>query len=351
MNLKIESLEIGGSKTIVIAEAGVNHLGRMDYAEELVKTAARAGADIVKFQTYKADKLTTKDAPRFWSWEGEKSQDGSQHDSYALLDSFGREQHEQLKQLCDKYNVVFMSTPFDEESADMLVDIGMKGFKIASCDLTNLPFLKHIAKHQLPMLLSTGAANIEEIAKAVSVIEGEGNSQICIMHCTLCYPTNPKDSNLAALKDIAENFPENVLGLSDHTLGTIVPAASILYGAKVIEKHYTFDKNLPDSADHWLSLDESQMTQLVEQLRELEGAIGDGRKVKLECETPAHQYARRSLVSQTSITSGNRITREMLAIKRPGTGLAPEYLDRFIGAVAARDIDADSLLKLDDIVE
>ncbi len=351
MNIKIESLEIGGDKTIVIAEAGVNHLGRMDYAEELVKTAARAGADIVKFQTYKADKLSTKKAPRFWSWEGEHDQEGSQHDSYSNLDSFGKNEYIELKKICEKHGVVFMSTPFDEDSADMLVDIGMKGFKIASCDLTNLPFLKHIAKNQLPILLSTGAATIEEIRQAVDVIESEGNQQICIMHCTLCYPTNPKDSNLSALNHIAEEFPGYVLGLSDHTLGTIVPSASILYGAKVIEKHYTFDKTLPDSADHWLSLNESEMKVMVDNLRELEVAIGGGKKVKLECETPAHQFARRSLVSEVDIKAGDVLTREMLGIKRPGTGLAPEFLDRFVGQVASRDIEADRLLTMSDIVE
>ena len=350
MNIKIESLEIGGDKTIVIAEAGVNHLGRMDYAEELVKTAAKAGADIVKFQTYKADKLSTKNAPRFWSWEGERDQTGSQHDSYSVLESFGKKEHAKLKELCDRYNVVFMSTPFDEDSADMLVEIGMKAFKIASCDLTNLPFLKHIASKQLPILLSTGAANITEIKQAVETIEAQGNNQICIMHCTLCYPTNPKDSNLKAINNIAEHFPNYVLGLSDHTLGTIVPSASILYGVKVIEKHYTFDKTLPDSADHWLSLNEQEMTLMVDQLRELEVAMGEGKKVKLECETPAHQFARRSLVSELDIKKGETITRDMLSIKRPGTGLAPEFLERFVGQVAAKDIQADTLLSMDDII-
>ena len=349
MALKIESVEIGGDKTIIIAEAGVNHLGRMDYAEELIKTAARAGADIIKFQTYKADKLSTKDAPRFWSWEGEQKEEGSQHDSYSLLDSFEKEQYVELKKMCDQYGVVFLSTPFDEESADMLVEIGMKGFKVASCDLTNLPFLKHLATKQLPILLSTGAADIDEIRKAVEVIEAEGNKQICIMHCTLCYPTDPKDSNLSALNDIEQAFPGYVLGLSDHTLGTIVPAASILYGAKVIEKHYTFDKTLPYSADHWLSLDEAEMKQMVDQVRELEIAIGHGKKVKLECETPAHKYARRSLVSQKAIKKGQTIERDMLAIKRPGTGLAPEFLDRFVGGKATRDINPDELLQIDDV--
>jgi N,N'-diacetyllegionaminate synthase len=349
MGFDVGKVKVGSGRTVVIAEAGVNHLGRMDYAEELIKTAARAGADIVKFQTYKASKLTTQNAPRFWSWEGEIKSAGSQFDSYARLDSFEREQYIELIKMCDQYGVEFMSTPFDFDAADMLADIGMKGYKIASCDLNNLPFLKHIAAKGLPIMLSTGAADISEIRKAVNVIEAEGNRKLCIMHCTLCYPTDPKDSNLAALKDIEEHFPDYVLGLSDHTLGTIVPAASVLYGSQVIEKHYTFDKTLPESADHWLSLDEKELADMVRQVRTLEQAIGGGRKVRLECEMPAFKFARRSVVAVQSIKMGAVITPDMLAAKRPGTGLPPEFIDRFVGAVAARDIDPDTLLKLEDI--
>lgn len=349
MAFSIGRINFDGSRTIVIAEAGVNHLGRMDLAEELVMTAARAGADVIKFQTYKAEKLTTKDAPRFWNWEGEEVSDGSQFDSYSLLDSFGEEQYLQLKALCDKYSIEFLSTPFDEESVDLLVRIGSGGFKMASCDLNNLPFLEYVAKQQLPMLISTGASDIEEIKRAVEVIESTGNKQICIMHCTLCYPTDPKDSNLSALHDIAEHFPGYLLGLSDHTLGTIVPAASVLYGVRVIEKHYTFDKSLPLSADHWLSLDEAQMKRLVDDVRELEVAIGCGRKVRLECETPAFKFARRSVVAATRIEKGTVFSHENLALKRPGTGLPPEFIDRFVGGKATKSIDADALLTLEDI--
>ena len=346
--LTIGRVTIGGPRTVVIAEAGVNHLGRLDYAEELVKTAARAGADVVKFQTYKAENLTTKDAPRFWTWEGEVATEGSQFDSYSLLDSFGREQHIQLMEMCQKYGVEFMSTPFDEEAADMLVDIGMKGFKIASCDLNNLPFLSHIAAKGLPILLSTGAGTLEDIRRAVDAIEAQGNSQIGILHCTLCYPTEPADSNLSALHDIRAHFPDYILGLSDHTLGTTVPAASVLYGAKVIEKHYTFDKTLPYSADHWLSLSEPEFTKMVEEVRTLEAAIGHGRKEVLECETPAHSFARRSVVSVDEIPADTKITADMLAIKRPGTGLPPEFFDRIVGTRSARPIAADSLLTMED---
>jgi sialic acid synthase SpsE len=349
MEFKIGNVNFGGDKTVVIAEAGVNHLGRMDYAEELIKTAARAGADIVKFQTYKAKNLTTIDAPRFWNWEGEHEKNGSQFDSYSMLDSFEEKEYKNLIDLCKKYNIEFMSTPFDEGAVDMLVDIGMKGFKIASCDLNNYPFLKYIARKKLPMLISTGASTINEIKKAVDVIENEGNSNIGIMHCTLCYPTEPKDSNLLAINDIKQKFPKYLIGLSDHTLGTIVPAASILLGVGFVEKHYTFDKKLPDSADHWLSLNEEELSAMIKNIRILEVAKGTGEKIVLDCEMPAHNFARRSIVATENIQKGTVITESMIAMKRPGTGLAPEFKDRVIGSVAKKLIKIDSLIDILDI--
>jgi sialic acid synthase SpsE len=349
MEFNIGKVTIGGPKTVIIAEAGVNHLGRMDYAEELIKTAARAGADIIKFQTYKAEKLALKTAPRFWNWDGEEKKDGSQFDSYSKLDSFERNQYEKLIELCDKYDIEFLSTPFDKEAVDMLVSIGMKGFKIASCDINNLPFISYIASKNLPILLSTGAAEINEIRRAVEVINKQGNNKICIMHCTLCYPTEPKDANLTAINDILKHFPEYVPGLSDHTLGTIIPAASVVLGAKVIEKHYTFDKTLPYSADHWLSLNEEELSELVEQVRILEQATGIGKKVRLDCEMPAFKYARRSIVTTKEIIVGETIREEHLSLKRPGTGLAPEMLYEIVGKKAKRTIPADSILSFEDI--
>lgn len=348
MEFKIGNVVFGGDRTVIIAEAGVNHLGRMDYAEELIKTAARAGADVIKFQTYKAKNLTTLNAPRFWNWEGEQKTEGSQFDSYSILDSFEKKEYLALIALCKKYNIEFMSTPFDEEAVDMLVDIGMKGFKIASCDLNNHPFLTYIAKKNLPILISTGAADIKDIKEAVSVIESAGNSQIGIMHCTLCYPTEPKDSNLLAILDIAKNFPGYLIGLSDHTLGITVPAASVLLGVKFIEKHYTFDKTLPDSADHWLSLNERELSRLVEDVRTLEVASGCGEKIRLECELPAFKYARRSIVAVKEIPAGTLISEDMIAMKRPGTGLPPSYKDRVVGSKARRNLHPDELIGIED---
>lgn len=349
MTFKIGNVTVGGERTVIMAEAGVNHLGRMDYAEELIKTAARAGADIVKFQTYKAEKLTTRNAERFWTWGGERVEDGTQFDSYSVLDSFEEKQYAELIGLCEQYGIEFMSTPFDDDSVDMLVDLGMKGFKIASGDLTNIPMLQHIATKSLPVFLSTGAAEIPEIAAAVEVFEAAGNRDLCIMHCTLCYPTEAKDANLSAINDIREHFPDYVMGLSDHTLGTIVPAASVLYGVKAIEKHYTFDKTLPDSADHWLSADEAELTRLVEDVQTLDQAIGCNKKIRLECELPAHVGARRSIVAATAIKQGERFNSENLAVKRPGDGLQPDKFGEILGKVAARNIDEDEKISLADI--
>tara|TARA_B100001093_G_scaffold514950_1_gene590171 strand:+ start:291 stop:1343 length:1053 start_codon:yes stop_codon:yes gene_type:complete len=345
MEFKIGDVHFGGRNTIVIAEAGVNHLGRMDFAEKLIKTAKRSGADIIKFQTYKASKLTTVNAPRFWNWDGEKKKEGSQFDSYSNLDSFEEKQYLELIKLCKKYDIEFMSTPFDIESADMLVNLGMKGFKIASCDITNTPFLKHISKYNLPVLLSTGASNLDEIQKAVSILQDGGVRDIGIMQCTLCYPTEPKDANLNAIKTIQDKFKNHLVGFSDHTLGNLIASASILFGVKFIEKHYTFDKSLPDSADHWLSLDESELTEFVINLRTLEQSLGSTIKEKKECEENTFKFARRSLVSNSNIKSGQILVANDIAIKRPGTGLKPELFNVYIGKTANRNIPEDSILE------
>ncbi len=349
MGFKIGNVKFSGKKTIIIAEAGVNHLGRMDYAEQLIKTAKRAGADIIKFQTYKAEKLTTATAPRFWNWEGERDESGSQYDSYAILDSFGKDEYNHLYDLCQKFDIEFLSTPFDRESAQMLVDIGMKGFKVASCDITNIPFLRFLGEFRLPILLSTGASTIEEVRMAVEVLEAKGCHDIGIMQCTLCYPTDPQNAHLKAIQHITAEFKNHLIGFSDHTLGTLIPSASILYGVSFIEKHYTFDKTLPDSADHWLSLDEKEMAKMIQDIRILEKAMGTANKTKLACEDKTFKFARRSLVSRIDIQKGHVLSESNLTCKRPGTGLAPIYMDRFIGCNARHDIPKDTLLSLDDI--
>ena len=344
----IGNVEFNRDKTVIIAEAGVNHIGSIENGKKLIQEAKKAGADIIKFQTYKADKLTLKTAPRFWDWDGEKDKDGSQYDSYSNLDSFGQNEHEALFKYCKEQDIEFMSTPFDNESADMLISLGMKGFKVASCDITNIPFIKYLAKKQLPMLISTGAANISEISDAVGAIEEEGNKKILIMQCTLCYPTQPQDANLNFINHIKETFPNYLVGLSDHTLGNIIASASVLYGVSAIEKHFTFDKTLPDSADHWLSLDPFELKELVENVKIINSSKGSSKKIKLECEEETFKYARRSIVSSKKLSKGREISYSDLSYKRPGTGISPKDYKAIIGRILTRDIEKDTLLKYSD---
>jgi sialic acid synthase SpsE len=347
MEFSIGKVEFTKERTVIIAEAGVNHLGQMDYAEKLISAAARSGADIVKFQTYKADKLTTKNAPRFWNWEGEEKANGSQHDSYSTLDQFGEAEYLAMKSLCDKYGIEFMSTPFDFDSVDLLVNVGVKGFKVASCDLTNFPLLRHIASKNMPMLLSTGAAEIREISEAITEIKSVSQCPILIMHCTLCYPTKAKDANLLALNDIRMNFPGYLLGLSDHTLGTLIASTSVALGVRAIEKHFTFDKTLPKSADHWLSLDEADLTKLVLDVREIEDALGTGRKELLEAEKLAWAYARRSVVTTRGISQGTVMVESDFTMKCPGTGLHSRNIVDLVGKRSLVDIQEDQIVSLD----
>jgi len=346
---KIGKVSIGSGEPIIIAEAGVNHLGRMDYAERLATEAAKAGAHIIKFQTYKAEKLSTKDAPRFWDWEGEEDASGSQFDSYSELDSFEYDQYVELKGICVANNIEFMSTPFDYDAVDMLEKVGVSAYKMASCDITNLPFLKYVASTKKPILLSTGAATIKEIDQAIKTIEAASDAPIVIMHCTLCYPTKDQDANLLALKDIAKNFPDYILGLSDHTLGTPIPIASVLLGVEVIEKHYTFDKTLPLSADHWLSVDPLELKEIVENTKRVAKAMGSEKKKLFDCEIPAHKYARRSLVTKVALEAGDEISEETITFKRPGTGISPAEFDSIKGRSINKKIDADVVIQWNDL--
>lgn len=331
----------------IIAEAGVNHNGSLVRAKELIRKAAEAGADAVKFQTYKADKLVTKTAPRFWNWKGEEKKTGTQHDSYSLLDTFPLKHYPELIKTCKKYGIEFLSTPFDEESADALVKFGMKAIKVSSSDVTNLPFLSHLAKYKLPILLSVGASTIGEIEEAVHTIEKTGNKKIVIMQCTLVYPTPYEHANLRVMPALAMIFPEYPIGLSDHTLGTHIPPAAVALGARIIEKHYTVDKKLMKSADHWLSVDPSELREMVSAIRNVEAALGTSRKYVLPVERHTYLYDKRSLVSEWSIKKGTKITKNMLTHKRPGTGIRPKYKDIVIGRLASIDIPADTTITWD----
>ena len=349
--MKIGKTILNKKQTRFLAEAGVNHNNSIENAEKLIMTASRAGADIIKFQTYKAEKLVTKKAERFWNWEGELIKDGSQYDSYSQLDKFNEPEYKKMKQICDQHNIEFMSTPFDIDSVHMLKRLGVNAYKIASCDITNFQLLKEVSKVKLPILLSTGASNIEEIGKALKFLEqcGMNNNNICIMHCTLCYPTKPEDANLDAILDIKKNFPNHLLGLSDHTLGIDVALAASMYEISIIEKHYTYDKNLQLSADHWLSIDEDEAKKLVDKLKIFNKSRGHGIKEKLNCESNTHKLARRSVVANTNIKSGKVIEENDIIAKRPGTGIPASEFFNIVGKAAKRDIEEDEIIKYEDI--
>lgn len=333
--------------TYVIAEAGVNHNGSLARAKELIKKAAEAGADAVKFQTYKAGKLVTKTAPRFWDWKGEKKKKGTQYDSYSLLDKFPLQYYPELIRTCKKYGIEFLSTPFDEDSADALVRFGMKAIKVSSSDVTNLPFLANLAKYKLPVLLSVGASTMGEIEEAVHTIERAGNKKIIIMQCTLVYPTPFEHANLRVIPTLATLFPEYPIGLSDHTLGVHIPPAAVALGARMIEKHYTVDKTLTKSADHWLSVDPKELKEMIQAIRHVEEALGSTRKYVLPAEHHTYLYDKRSIVSACAIKKGTKITKRMLTHKRPGTGIRPKYIDVVIGRRAAVDIPEDTTITWD----
>ena len=342
---------IGGEEpAFIVAEAGVNHNGSLERAKDLVIQAANAGADAIKFQTYKAEKLVTKNAPRFWNWDGEEIPDGTQYDSYSQLDKLPLDAYYEIAKTCRRHNIEFISTPFDEESADFLTEeLGMKAIKVSSSDITNISFLKHLAKKQLPMMVSTGAATLGEIEEAINTIRNEGNEKIIILHCTLCYPTEAKDANLRIISTLKTVFPRYPIGLSDHTRGITIPIAAVALGAKVIEKHYTIDKTLLKSADHWLSVDAQELKEMVNSIRMVELALGSSEKKVFDVEQETYKYDKRSIVAAKDIPGGTIIREDMLVMKRPGTGIQPKFIDLITGRKAVKDIKEDTLLSWDDV--
>jgi len=344
-------LKLRTGEPFFIAEAGVNHLGSLELGERLIKEAAEAGAHAIKFQSYKAENLCTKDAPRFWDWEGEIDQEGSQHDSYSHLDSFGEAEHLELKKLCDSYGIEFMSTPFDDEATNYLDRVGINAYKIASCDVTNHPLLRTVAAKGKIVMLSTGASTLEEIQDAVDVLENNGTDKIVIMHCNLKYPTDPSDINLSMIDSIRDHFGDSyVYGLSDHTMNVETPSFAVAKGANVVEKHYTVDKTLDKSADHWLSVDPPQVKQIV-RLMDLSSVMLGKHTTKQSTpsEDRARLYARRSIVTIDSIKEGDFFTTENIGCKRPGTGISPTMFETIIGKRATKDIQVDSVLDPKDV--
>jgi N-acetylneuraminate synthase/N,N'-diacetyllegionaminate synthase len=337
-----------GAPTLVVAEGGVNHNGDIELAERLVDAAAAAGADAVKFQTFSTDALVSRHAPKA-SYQRETTGDAEgQREMLARLE-LGLASHAALMTRAARRGLVFFSTPFDHGSADLLERLGVPCFKISSGEITNLPLLQHVAAKGRPLILSTGMATLEEVEEAVAVIRKAGDPPLVLLHCVSAYPAAAEEMNLRAMDTLRERFGCPV-GLSDHTLGIEVALAAVARGAAVIEKHLTVDKGLP-GPDHRASLDPHEFAALVRGIRTVEAALGDGEKRPTPSEADTRAVARKSLVAARAIRAGERLAADMVAIKRPGTGISPADLERALGRMVIRDLAVDEVIGWDALVE
>lgn len=329
------------SRCFVIAEAGVNHNGDLDSAKELVNAAKEAGADAVKFQTFKTEKLVTQTALKAPYQKQNTKPNESQYKMLRRLE-LSEKAHRILMEHCKKRNILFLSSPFDEESADLLDRLGVPAFKIGSGEVSNLPFLSYVARRGKPVILSTGMSYLKEVGKAVQTIRKAGCTQLALLHCVSNYPADPADANLRALHTLAKEFKTPV-GFSDHTPGVTVALAAAAMGACILEKHLTLDRKLL-GPDHEASLLPNELKQLIAGVRVIKVAMGHGRKVPARSEVSIKAVARRSLVSAREIPAGTVLTEDLIAIKRPGTGLPPSMQPLLIGRKAIKRIPADALL-------
>jgi len=345
----IGSRRVGeGEPTYVIAEGGVNHRCRLDLALEMVREARQAGADAIKFQTYKAGKIVTRWAERYWE-DDEPS--GTQYAIFKRSDRFGPDEFRRLAEACVEEGIAFLSTPFDLEAVAMLDGLGMPAFKIASADLTDAPLLERVAATGKPVLQSTGAAMLQEVGAWLARARNLGVRDVGLLHCVLCYPTAVEDANLRRIARIAEWFPEAVVGLSDHTDAAVaseVAVAAVALGAGIVEKHFTLNRDWPGD-DHYHSADPAMLARMVEAVRTAERALGAAYDGVLACEERSRQYARRSIIAARLIRTGETVRPEMLIMKRPGTGIPPTEIDRVVGRKAARDIAEDATIEWDDL--
>lgn len=339
---------VGRDKPVfIVAEAACNHMCNMVLAKEMIDAAVEAGADSIKFQTYKAEKLVTSDAMAFWGDEKV-----SQVEYYRKLDRFGRKEYEELFAYASSKGIIAFSSPFDEESATMLFDVGMPLFKIASCDIPDLRQLRQIARFGRPIILSTGASSEEEIDRAIMTIFEQGNFKLMLLACTLSYPTEFSDANLLRIQTLQERYPGVIIGISDHTPpdpNMIIPSVAVSLGARIIEKHYTIDRSMKGSG-HFFAMAPSDLKKMVENVRLTETLFGDGKLGVASSEIKAWNSARRSIVAEIKINKGETITSSMLGIKRPAVGLPASRIDDVVGKKALANIRKDQPI-MEDLFE
>lgn len=332
------------NKTFIIAEAGVNHNGDINLAYELIDVASASGANAVKFQTWKTENLLNKDVEKADYQKKITDKDESQFDMIKKLE-LPFEDFRKLKNYCDTKGIEFMSSCTDNESLDFLMEIGMTKIKTSSADLTNYPFLKHIASYNKELIISTGMATLDEIKNSVDVLlaNGQSKSNLSILHCNSEYPTPLNDVNLNAMSVMKDSFKVNV-GYSDHTAGIEVAIAAVSLGATIIEKHFTLDKNM-EGPDHKASLDPVELKLMVNSIRNIEQALGKKEKIVTKSEEKNIPIVRKSLVASKPISIGEIFTKDNITVKRPGTGMSPMLWNNVIGSIATNNYLADDLIK------
>lgn len=336
---------MNNKKCFIIAEAGVNHNGDIEIAKKMVDVACEAGADAVKFQTFKAENLVTKNAPKA-KYQKENTGNGNQYEMLRKLE-LSYEEHVILKKYCKKKGILFISTPFDFESVDLLEKLNINLYKISSGDLTNIPFLRYIARLNKPMIVSTGMANLGEVEKAVEEIKKVGNNNIILLQCTSNYPTNYEDVNLNAMITLKNAF-KLPIGYSDHTKGIEVSMAAVAMGAEVIEKHFTLDKSM-EGPDHKASLNPIELKEMISSIRNIERALGDGTKKCNKSEESTRKVARKSIVAKNDIRRGQTVSYDNITFKRPGDGLSPAFVDEIVGKKAVNDISSDEFITFNNV--
>jgi len=345
-DLMLGDIPICGSRPFIIAEAGVNFENDLGIAFKMIEEAALAGADAIKFQSYKAERLASHFSPAYWDITKESTP--NQFELFKKYDHFGDQDFIALAKKANSYGIYFLSTPFDTHYADLLEPY-MPAYKIASADITNYPLIKHCAKKGKPIILSTGASTLAEVDNAISIIREEGNIQIALLHCVLSYPCDPTNANLATIAYLKKVYPQYVIGYSDHvppTAGGEVLLTAWLFGARIIEKHFTLDKTKPGN-DHYHAMDPEDLRAFIMLTKSIFSLIGDETKKVMCCEQKSREQARRSLVASRDIKSGEILQESDVAIKRPGTGIKPFNLGLVIGAEAICDIQYDQILQWD----
>ncbi|TGL98089.1 N-acetylneuraminate synthase [Leptospira barantonii] len=332
-------------KTLIIAEAGVNHNGDINLALKLIDAASDAGADVVKFQTFEAERLATKSAKKA---DYQSATTGAEESQFEMLKKLelSKKDHEILIQRCNEKKIEFFSTAFDLHSLSFLEGLNLSRYKIPSGEITNLPYIRKIGASGRPIILSSGMSTMAEIESAIFVLEKAGTKRenITVLHCNTEYPTPFSDVNLLAMRSIADSFKVKV-GYSDHTSGIEVSIAAVALGASVIEKHFTIDRTLP-GPDHKASLEPEELKTMIRSIRNIEQSLGDGIKRPSQSESKNISIARKSLVAARPIRSGEIFSYENLTTKRPGNGISPMRLDEIVGLKAHRDFSEDELIDL-----